>query len=505
MLHRYSSVLISYVLIVFFGSPLFAVDSDQLRYTLRPLVNEEKLEVELTFQGSADGYTVISYPPSLKEEDDKGISNLSCYAKNKRRKIDRLSCPGSYGISHKPKELLTVKYHLIKPKEKNNGSKSLSTYALDKTFFQFSGQDAFITPDFDDDEKKHITLEWKDLPSKWVLANSFDINKTTQDLFISLHALSSGLYVGGELDISRCWDSADAPYIAIRNGVASSYKPITKILKTIIQTQRDFWNDHDFPHYLIVLLPSNRDQYINAVASLNAFFVNFPDYSCTSEDQCESLSHVLSHEHFHTWNPYKMFNGNADINDLSWFMEGFTDYYAFTLNCRAQLLDPAGFIDEINDHLYKYHTSRYRNVDNELLKKERWTNAVIQELPYQRGCLLALLWDYKIKQKTVGKHSLDDVMRNLFARVQNTSQSISISDIEESVGEYLGAEASSDLQKYIHDGETITPPENLFGGDFVLQSRKNDPDSIPQYRSVKQLYKETPKKEKSKKRKILVS
>jgi predicted metalloprotease with PDZ domain len=166
-------------------------------------------------------------------------------------------------------------------------------------------------------------------------------------------------------------------------------------------------------------MPSDAKQGIHAEAKLNAFVIFFPPLTSENEGEWNSLTWVLTHEHFHIWNPFKMLPTlTENFDSLAWFTEGFTEYYTAVLSYRIQTLDLDSCINEINNFLYSYYTSPFRNVTNDRFQEERWKDIQMQVLAYQRGCLLALLWDSKIREKTTGKYSLDDVMHDLLQRVK---------------------------------------------------------------------------------------
>lgn len=160
-----------------------------------------------------------------------------------------------------------------------------------------------------------------------------------------------------------------------------------------------------------------------------------------------------------------------NFDGLAWFTEGFTEYYTAVLSNRMQILNFDECINEVNNFLYSYYTSPFRNETNDRFQKERWKDIQMQLLAYQRGFLLALLWDSKIRQRTLEKYSLDNVMRDLLQRVQVTDSPIQISDIQEVVGKYLEdeEEPAQNIKNYIVDGKTIVPLNHIFLGQLDIQ------------------------------------
>lgn len=465
MLLRYL-ILISSIFIITSNSLFSEENLNEIQYTITPLFEEKKLEIELVFQGNDRNYTEIEIPISWTGQPFEEIVNLTFSSKEEKLTVDYHSSPNSIRIFHKPYEQITVRYNVIQLSEKSDIH---SASAQDPTFFRFTGDSALIIPKWDLYKKRTICLNWKGLPFGWSVANSFGIHETTQRLTISLFALHLGLYIGGEIHVVRCGDAENAPYIATKDVELFSSNRLILLLQTIIQSQRDFWNDEDFSHFLIVIIPSDSEQGMHAEAKLNAFIVFSPSLFDMDEEEWKSLTWVLSHEHFHTWNPFKMLpNLPENFERLAWFTEGFTEYYTAVLSHRAQTLDFAYCIKEINRLLYSYYTSPFQNAKNDYFQEERWNDIRMQLLAYQRGCLLALLWDSKIQQRTAGVYSLDDVMRALLQKVRETDKPILVTDIEELIGKYLGEEATLDLHNYIVEGQTIVPPNHILGSALEI-------------------------------------
>ena len=142
---------------------------------------------------------------------------------------------------------------------------------------------------------------------------------------------------------------------------------------------------------------------------------------------------LCSHEYFHTWNvkrikpavfaPYDLAQEN--YTPLLWLFEGFTSYYDDLTLVRAGLIDATTYLDllaktlngvlrgsgrlkqSVAESSFDAWTKYYRQDENA-------SNAIVSY--YQKGSLVALLFDLTIRAQTKGKRSLDDVMRALWRR-----------------------------------------------------------------------------------------
>jgi predicted metalloprotease with PDZ domain len=123
------------------------------------------------------------------------------------------------------------------------------------------------------------------------------------------------------------------------------------------------------------------------------------------------LSVPLTHELFHLWIP----NALALDGEYGWFYEGFTMYQAMRAAVQLNLLIFEDFLDAIGRSFDAYASARERDKLSLLAQSERrWTGS--PALIYQKGMLVAFLYDLTLRQRSGGKRSLDDVYRALFRK-----------------------------------------------------------------------------------------
>jgi predicted metalloprotease with PDZ domain len=113
----------------------------------------------------------------------------------------------------------------------------------------------------------------------------------------------------------------------------------------------------------------------------------------------------------HLWIP----NGLALSGDYDWFYEGFTVYQSMRLNVRLGHLNFQDYLDSLSRAYNTYLSLRDGDglsvVDTSM---RRWSGSAA--LIYNKGLLIAALYDLRIRQQSDGKRSLDDVYRLLFRR-----------------------------------------------------------------------------------------
>lgn len=121
------------------------------------------------------------------------------------------------------------------------------------------------------------------------------------------------------------------------------------------------------------------------------------------------LSVPLAHELWHIWVP----NALALDGDYDWFYEGFTVYQATRASVELGYLTFADYLDSLARAYDIYLAARKRD-DLSLIEASarRWGGGGASV--YQKGMLVAALYDLSVRQQSRGKRSLDDVYRLLF-------------------------------------------------------------------------------------------
>lgn len=124
------------------------------------------------------------------------------------------------------------------------------------------------------------------------------------------------------------------------------------------------------------------------------------------------LGTTLAHELFHLWIPNKL-NLRGDYD---WFYEGFTLYQAMRVAMRAGYLNFQDYLSALGRADDKYRQSRTRGNELSLVaaSAQRWAGQSVYV--YNKGMLVACLYDLELRRRSDGKLTLDDVYRALWRR-----------------------------------------------------------------------------------------
>jgi len=164
---------------------------------------------------------------------------------------------------------------------------------------------------------------------------------------------------------------------------------------------------------------------------------------------------LASHEYFHAWNvkrikpaaftPYDLEREN--YTTLLWAFEGITSYYDDLLLVRSGLISEQDYLEtlgrsitsllrtpgrmrqSVSDASWDAWVKYYRQDENT-------PNAQVSY--YLKGSLVALALDLRIRGRTQGRKSLDDVMRALWARYGQSGAGVPEDAVERTAEEVAG-------------------------------------------------------------------
>ena len=398
------------LLFICFLTALFSSETPPIEYSFSfQQIEQNQLNVTCTFTGSSTGTTQLRLPHQWAGHKDleKNIHNLSC-AKHSLLPTEH---PHTQQVIHKPNEKLTVTYSVGLQATTTSDAMCYRPIG-NRDYFYTHGHGLFVLPG-NEEKISPITLNWTDLPEKWKIINSFAAEKSLQRLDLMPSELLGATFMAGQIDIVSSGDTHHPLFMATYGKWPFSTDEIQNLTQQIVESQRNFWNDHDFPYFFISLLSIDTHNSIGGTALHNnlSLFLGKADYA--KEEWLDLLAWLISHEHFHTWNGGKISSSEPE-GSMYWFSEGFTEYYSLKLNNRAKIISDATYQQEIDKHLKKYFDSPARNASNQEIVEKFWTDQEIQELPYNRGFAIALYIDKAIHKHDPTK-SLDNFMHDLFA------------------------------------------------------------------------------------------
>jgi predicted metalloprotease with PDZ domain len=205
-------------------------------------------------------------------------------------------------------------------------------------------------------------------------------------------------------------------------------------LKKIVEHTSSFIGDLPYSHYTFLAV-GHKGGGAGGIEHLNSASLIIGN-SMLSSAHKEGFYNFLSHEYFHLYNVKRIrpvelgpFDySKENYTNLLWVSEGFTDYYAFLGVRAAGLSDDAYVLKGLQEHIRNYENTPghlYQSAaaasrgiwairGNPFARSDKERDSTISV--YDKGCILGLMIDFKIRHETGNKHSLDDVMKNLYKK-----------------------------------------------------------------------------------------
>ncbi|WP_242415191.1 hypothetical protein [Sphingomonas panni] len=274
-------------------------------------------------------------------------------------------------------------------------------------------------------------------------------------------ALESIVIGGREL---RTFPARDGSGVRVATIGSYAFTPeqLNGLARQVIAVERAFWRTDRRAPFLVTAAPIVGDPTVTSLGGTGR-----GDAFALWIDQRTPLYRMkwlLAHEYFHTWNSARLGTMPDDRETRPahyWFSEGFTDYYARALMVRASLISPADFAAQWNEMLATYAGSPVRTLSGAQAATAFWENDAAQKLAYQRGALLAAIWNRRLLDASGGRANLDAVMHAQLAAARTSNDHAT--DLFRRLAKRSGLDIAADETRYLASGEPILLPANTFG------------------------------------------
>lgn len=420
---------------------------------------EQGLVLELTFQGQDDGRTHLVLPNAWAGERELYKDLRGLEATSPGAHIEAGSDPAQPVVVHPPGATVSIRYELTKQPELESIDEHLSYRVLvQRDYFHAIGHALWVTPASFEKKPCSIRIRWEGFPPGAAVANSFGTGAKEQTFRETTDHLRHAVFVVGDFRVHDATIRGKKIAIALRGKWGFRDEELVDLVSRVVDVERAFFRDDDFDRYLVTLIPTGRDCCSYGGTGLTDSFATFVSSNLPIERR---MTHLLSHELFHTWNGRRI--GRQSPEELVyWFSEGFTDYYAELLSFRAGLTSFPEYVEAIDAVLRQYHLNPAKTAGNEDIQKGFWKSRAVERLPYQRGLLLAMLWNDRVRSQGKGA-SIDDMMRDLFAEARDRGTVVSAETVDRLMRPYLPDGVSADIGKYVDNGEIVPVAPGALG------------------------------------------
>ncbi|NEX95210.1 hypothetical protein [Caulobacter sp. 17J65-9] len=429
-----------------------------VRYRLSPVFTDERLTalaVEIRFAGDRDGETVVNLPDDWAGE--KELYRLVEDVTVDGAKLERPE-PARLVLRHRPGRELTVRYRVRSGYDgaPSTGQSGGNPYRPIVAGYWFSaiGTTVFAAPEGDGDGggARPASFAWGVFPFGWRLASDLEREGLKVD------DVGESVLVGGaNLNVRSLGGSAAPVRVAVLGDWGLDWKAFDDKMGRIAAASSTLWNDGASP-FLIAVTPlaARADgRSLGGTGLGDAFSL----YASTNTPDAE-LPWLLAHEHLHAWLP-RAIGGLSDKDEALgyWLSEGFTNFYTGRVLLRSGVWTLDQYVGDFNQRLQGYWTSPGRTFSNAQVAEGFWTDPRVKDMPYQRGMVIAALWDGRLRAASGGARDLDDLMLAMKGpAVAGDEAPVRLARLAPGVGLELG----DDLARYVDRGEMVSLPADLF-------------------------------------------
>jgi predicted metalloprotease with PDZ domain len=457
-------VILGTLLSVMTGLPGLAVAAPRagatVAYTLSPHIDRNRLDglaVTIRLRADASGITRIGW-----ESNWAGQTRLWQWARDFRvaGAVETVSeGNGRWRIRSAPRAALTIRYRLVAAADKDPASDSIAEPdpIVRPTWFYTVGESLFAYPI--DRADAPATFAWRGAPKGFGFASDLQHmalrrGSTVEDI---LESVSIG---GWPLHVAGAMNKQGGVRIATIGDFAFRRADFDSTLKRIIEAERGFWKDDSGAPMLVTAIALR-----HASGHTSSAGTGRDDAFAMWIDETSSLDGIiwlLGHEYFHHWNPAQLGALPKDEVAEYWLSEGFTDYYARALLLRAGIVTNEQFAGQWNHMLNRYARSSDNRISNQDLAARYYNDGSLHDLPYQRGAMLAALWNRRLRAASKGRYGLDDVLRSMKSAPARAAGRDLVDTFTAAAGRF-GLGVQDDIRRYITSGDPLTLPADVFG------------------------------------------
>lgn len=444
------------------------VQAEPVAYEVSPVVEAGSLqavEVTMRFRGDADGRTRVRLPAEWA-----GTRRLERTVVEVRADGAEAGRRGSdINLRHRPGADIRLSYRVV---QDHAGP---TRVGFDRPYRPATIPEGFtlvgwtVFGPVEGREADGATFRWGVRPDGWTLASDLD---HAGGAVLDFESLSDSVLLGGRDLRVVSMRVGDAPVrVAMLGDWRFDARALADHYARVVEASAEFWGAEQRPFFL-ALTPMAGPPGAGAQSGLG--LGDGLAVWLSNDIALEEASHVLVHEHQHVWLPERvggLSEGHAEVLDF-WFSEGFTDFYTLRILLRAGLATPEQHLVAINRAL-RIQADAPPNLGNAEIARAFFSDRRMAGLPYQRGLLLALTLDHRLRVGSGGARDLDDAIQAM-----RSGEGAAPDRLIRAYGELSGQDLRPLLHRAIDRGEPVGVDPGLFGDcAHVIQNH-----GVPQLR-----------------------
>lgn len=467
-------------------SSIFGWSQKRMTYEIDFQNREQHLfNVKMTFTSKLSGtmdFQISQWTPGYYQILDFPKNILNLKAQNSSRKAleiikieeDKWRIPITKG------EEITINYQIEAKTE------FIAKPFINKEYAFIRPTGIYLFPLIDHQEKYLVKFKnnlWKDVATGLKKEKSNYFAENIDEL------LDSPILVGDLNDLGFFTINRKKHYFLGRQLDDFDSKNMMSIMRKVVKEAIDIFDDIPYRDYTFISIGKGN----GGIEQTNSTALTFNGELYKTESGKQKLLNFLTHEYFHHFNAKRIralemtplnFSKENRTN-LLWISEGLTVYYESVLMNRAGAKTKDQMLEEWRRKIEKFENNPGRK--NQTLAQSSsntWEDGPFG-IPgktisyYEKGPLIGMLLDLKIRANTQNKNSLDDVMKKLywdFYKKQNRG----FTEKEfRKVAEKFAGENLDEIFSYIYTVNEINyDPYFKFAGIDVIRTNLDDKTKI---------------------------
>ncbi len=233
----------------------------------------------------------------------------------------------------------------------------------------------------------------------------------------------------------------------------------------LVQAHLDFWGSLPYERYVFMLHLSASGG--GGTEHINSTIMSTRPFVFSGPNGARNILGLVAHEYFHTWNvkqyrprgisPYDYTKENY-TKEL-WIAEGMTTYYSPRMRVKAGFIPPDRYIDGIGDRIAndrmrpgnRLQSLSESSFDVWVRFRRSESNSYNTETDfYDKGASVSMLLDLEIRHRSQNKHSLDDVIREVYRRYPWNGSGYTVDDFQKIAEQFAGSSLKNFFADYVH-------------------------------------------------------
>ena len=270
--------------------------------------------------------------------------------------------------------------------------------------------------------------------------------------------LVNATFFGGAFDVAELHRDGTRVQAFVQRGVAIPEFALAEASLAIVSAQEETLGPEISERTVVVaLLRDDAPELMTGNGREGGYVLELGERVDVVDDE---LVELIAHENLHRLNGHELVFAADDEFATLWFRKGVTDYLGVRSCVDAGVLSEERLFRHIGNALTMYSGNPVADrVSGTELSEAFWEDRDYRRLPYDKGSLIALVMD--IRLRAAGHGGIGGFLRFLADDERFAGREVSNALIQDALDAYSGEDWSSFFDAYVHGTERLPVFEEL--------------------------------------------